>query len=319
MERRASPRLSHFAVVVGLAGCATGPGYALDDADASSSPPQFDTDAAHAGDAGTPPPDASSACSGLSGTAGDLQWSIESGGRERALRIHVPDSYDPAVPMPVVLNFHGYTSNAWQQEQYTGMADKADDAGFIAVHPDGVQNSWNAGGCCGNAAQQNIDDVGFVEDLLDALAAEYCVDTARVYATGMSNGGFMSHRLACELSDRITAIASVAGYNVSYSCAPTRPVPVLHIHGTADGTVGYDGVAATIAGWVERNGCDGEPTTTYDYGDATCQTYSGCDDEASVVLCTIAGGGHAWPGAFGANNDLDATDAAWEFLSGYRR
>jgi polyhydroxybutyrate depolymerase len=218
----------------------------------------------------------------------------------------------------VVLNFHGYTSNAWQQESYSGMSDKADEAGFIAVHPDGIQNSWNAGGCCGGAAQQGIDDVGFVGDLLDALAADFCVDPARIYATGMSNGGFMAQRLACDLSDRIAAIASVAGYNVTDRCEPTRPVPVMHFHGTADATVDYGGVDATIRGWVQRNDCTGGPVTTYSNGDASCETYSGCADDASVVLCTIDGGGHSWPGAFGANSGIDATDALWDFLSAHR-
>lgn len=266
----------------------------------------------------TRPPDGTTGCTGLDAPAGSFQWTVDSGGRTRTLRLHVPSGYDPAQPTPLVLNFHGYTSNAQQQEAYSGMIARANAQGFIAVHPEGVSSSWNAGTCCGTAAQSAVDDVGFVDDLLDAVSAEYCVDPARIYATGMSNGGFMSHRLACDLSHRIAAIASVAGYDVTTSCAPERPVPVIHFHGTADGTVDYNGVAGTIADWVARNGCSTDAETTYDNGNTTCETYAGCEAGAEVVSCTITNGGHTWPGAFGANDGVHATDAGWEFVSRFR-
>ncbi len=140
----------------------------------------------------------------------------------------------------------------------------------------------------------------------------------RVYVTGMSNGGFMSQRLACDLSDRIAAIAPVAGNNVTTSCVPTRPISVMEFHGTADSTVPYSGTGPTIAAWVDRNGCDSSPAVTFDSGNARCETYNGCDGGVEVTLCTITGLGHAWPGAFGGTSDISATDAMWSFFERYR-
>jgi polyhydroxybutyrate depolymerase len=185
----------------------------------------------------------------------------------------------------------------------------ADARGFVVAYPDGLNESWNAGMCCGGAAENGVDDVGFVRAVIKDIAERGCIDLKRVYATGMSNGGFFSNRLACEASDVIAAIGPVAGVLAidSSACTPNRPVPVVHFHGTADPLVGYDGgcdvcgfdtesVADTVAGWVARNGCTGEPEVVLRNGSATCETTGGCDGDASVTLCTITGGGHCWPG-----------------------
>lgn len=259
------------------------------------------------------------ACSGLMAGAGDSVETIPAGGMDRSYRLHVPASYDPTERTPLVLNFHGYTSNAYQQEIYSGMSAKADAEGFIAVHPDGISSSWNAGNCCGVAQQTGVDDVGFVDALIDELEATYCIDASRIYATGMSNGGFMSHRLGCDLSDRIAAIAPVAGHDVTLSCAPTRPVPVMHFHGTADGTVPFSGTGPTIASWVERNGCSNATSVTFNNGNTTCETHADCDAGAEVTLCTVTGLGHEWPGAFNNASDIVATDAMWPFFERFRR
>jgi polyhydroxybutyrate depolymerase len=215
----------------------------------------------------------------------------------------------------------------------TGMNAAADASGFVAVHPEGTGSprSWNGGACCGTAASSGTDDVGFVAAIVDQLESELCVDRARVFATGFSNGGFLSHRLGCELADRIAAIAPVSGVLGIDACSPTRPVPVIHIHGTEDLLVPYDGnpyrdyisVADSIAGWVARDGCAGSPAVTFAQGDATCETYSGCAGNADVTLCTIDGGGHQWPGGVSlpggghTSTDLDATAAIWDFFAAH--
>ncbi|MBT8495355.1 MAG: alpha/beta fold hydrolase [Deltaproteobacteria bacterium] len=278
-------------------------------------------------------PEPASFCEGKVDQPADSVWTITSGDLTREFRVHVPEGYDPSMRYPVVLNFHGFTSNSWQQVALSGMNDKADEAGFIAVHPDGVglSQSWNAGVCCGTAASQEVDDVQFVRDMLDDLSTRLCVDDSRIYATGMSNGGFLSHRLACELPDRIAAIAPVAGVmGIPFeTCDPGKPVPVMHFHGTWDTLVPYDGnltqgmpsVEETVAAWAERNGCSTATSETFRSGDSVCQSFEGCPSSGAVSYCTVDGGGHTWPGglpvpAMGkTTNELSATDAMWDFFS----
>jgi polyhydroxybutyrate depolymerase len=274
-------------------------------------------------------------CTGKAAQPLDATWTISSGGVDRTFDVHVPASYDPTHRTPVVLDFHGYSSNAAQENLLSGMDAKSDDAGFIAVHPQGtgVTPSWNAGVCCGEAAANGVDDVAFVGDLLDELESRLCVDPTRVYATGMSNGAFLSHRLGCELADRIAAIAPVAGVVGVATCAPSRPIAVMHFHGTADTLVPYDGnpsmgfasVADSFSGWADRDGCTGTPTETFAKGDSSCQTYAQCAGGVEVTLCTVTGGGHTWPGGVPVpslgytTTDLSATDAMWTFFQAHPR
>jgi polyhydroxybutyrate depolymerase len=241
-------------------------------------------------------------------------------GVPRRYELHVPPAYDGSTPLPLVLNFHGFTSNAAQQRVFSEMDLTADSRGFVVAYPDGLDASWNAGVCCGTSAENGVDDVGFARAVIDDIAERGCIDPSRVYATGMSNGGFLSHRLACEASDVIAAIGPVAGVLGidSSACTPSRPVPVVHFHGTADAVVQYDGgcdvcvsdsesVVDTIAGWVARNGCTEASEVVLRTGSVTCETTAGCDGDASVTLCTITGGGHCWPGnlfcPFGESTD----------------
>lgn len=254
------------------------------------------------------------ACDGLDSLPADQTLMIQSDGVTRTFNVHVPSSYDPTERTPLVLNFHGFSSNAGQQSLFSNMIAKSDAEGFIAVHPDGISSSWNGGSCCGQAASMDIDDVGFVADMLDELEQIACVDTRRVYATGMSNGGFMSNRLGCELSDRIAAIAPVAGVTGVSTCQPSRPVPVMHVHGTGDTTVPYSGAAPSVAAWAARNGCSDATEVVLENGTATCTSYIGCDDDSEVTLCSLEGFGHWWPGAFGAADDMIATDEIWLFF-----
>jgi polyhydroxybutyrate depolymerase len=260
----------------------------------------------------------------------DATWMLSFGGMNRTFDVHVPASYDPSKPTPVVLNFHGYSSNSSQENLLSNMDAKSDAVGFIAVHPQGTGStpSWNAGACCGEAAMNNTDDVGFVGAILDKLEADLCVDTHQVFATGMSNGGFLSHRLGCELADRIAAVAPVAGVLGIPTCTPSRPMPVMHFHGTADMLVPYDGnaqmgfasVPDTWHGWGTRNKCTDMPSVTFMMADSTCQTYKQCDGGVEVTLCTVQNGGHTWPGGFPVpslgytTTNLNATDAMWEFF-----
>jgi polyhydroxybutyrate depolymerase len=313
-----------FAVVVG--GCGGGeeaPGDGGAGVDAAA------VDASALPDSGVRPDAGPSGCGGAGLEAGDHTMTIDWDDRTRTYHVHVPPSYDGSAAVPLVLNFHGYTSNAGQQIVLSGMNEKADAEGFIAVHAEGWggAQSWNGGLCCGAASSEELDDVGLVRAVLDDVAALACIDRARVYARGLSNGGFLSHRLGCQAGDVIAAIAPVAGVIgiPDEECTPPRAVPVMHFHGTSDTLVPYDGggfsgfpsVADTMAGWVERNGCTIGPDETYAMGDSRCETWTGCSGGVSVTLCTVEGGGHWWPGGPGSTTDIDATEAMWEFLSAY--
>jgi len=278
---------------------------------------------------------ADEACSGLTAGSGFfLSEATVSGGLERTYAVYVPTSYDAAVPTPLVFNFHGLQSNGLEQNWYSDMSAEAEQYGFILVYPNGVGNSWNGGGCCGEAVEQQIDDVGFTSDIIDVISSDYCIDSDRVYSTGVSNGGIMSYRLACELSDRITAVAAVSAPNLTFSCEPSRSLPLLVFAGTDDVFFSYASMRASAEDWASTNGCStAESTVTYQQGAASCVTYDDCDEngDGAVEMCTIAGGGHNWPGAIDlfaldpqlywwagyTTQDIDASQAIWSFFSGY--
>lgn len=180
---------------------------------------------------------------GIAQTSVDRSLTFE--GDTRAYRIFIPKNYNASRPVPLVLNLHGYGSNAFEQEVYSNLRSVADTAGFIIVHPNGLIDAlgrryWNTF----DAPGQSANDLGFLNRLLDTMQANFNIDRNRIYSTGMSNGGFMSYDLACRMSNRIAAIASVTGSMLSTritSCNPGRPVPVMQIHGTDDQTVPYNG------------------------------------------------------------------------------
>jgi polyhydroxybutyrate depolymerase len=257
---------------------------------------------------------------------GALEFDI--GGTIRSTLLAGPTTL-PSKPLPLILNFHGYSDGPEEQAGFSLMSDHAVQEGYVVAYPrgTGALKGWNAGACCGTAASSGIDDVAFAEALIDEIAATACIDRSRVYAVGYSNGGFLSHRLACELSDKIAGIASVAGVMGISTCNPLRSIPVMQIHGTADSIVpylgslatGFPSVDATMEDWRQRSGCSEQTVTSYAQGDATCVAWEGCD--SPVSRCTIEGGGHTWPGGSApairgkVSTDLDATAAMWEFFN----
>ncbi len=265
-----------------------------------------------------------------------INGSITHGGLTRTYILYVPASYSAGTPAPLVFNFHGYTSNATEQMFYGDFRPIADTAGFLLIHPMGTldgsgQPYWNSGW------GGTVDDIGFTSALIDSLSLTYSINQDRVFSTGMSNGGFMSYTLACELSDRIAAIASVTGamnLNQSSTCNPSHPMPVLEIHGTSDATVAYIGASwieatsNTLNYWATFNNCaipaimtpvpninltDGCTAEHYIYPNGL----NGVDVEHYKII----GGGHTWPGApftVGVTNrDLDASIKIWEFFMQY--
>lgn len=243
----------------------------------------------------------------------------------RTAILHVPSGYDPATPTPLVLNFHGYTSSGGAQERVSGFSAAADTFGFLVVYPDGAgaPRAWNSGTRLGAGG---ADDVRFTLALIDHLAAIACVDRSRVFATGYSNGGGMSDRLACDEAGSFAAIATVAGLYATLPCEPTRPVPVVAFHGVDDGVVPYEGgelgaiaVEMWAANWAVRNGCTTGPVTDPPVGRVVRLVWEGC--AAPVELYRVEDGGHTWPGAAPVpflghtNTDISATDIAWAFFA----
>ncbi len=266
--------------------------------------------------------DTTISCDGVMSAPGNYIVDIESSSQTREFRLHIPPGYLPSHAAPLVINLHGAGGTGRQQELYSRMSSKADEAGFIAVHPEGRGDpqTWYVGPTAGG--QQ--EDVQFMRDLITCLKNQLSIDANRIYATGFSNGGGMANRLGCDLSGVIAAIGPVSGaYFFHDDCHPSRPVPVAAFHGTADPIVPYNGGDALppiphwAADWAVRNGCDPASTITYSYGDVTGETWGNCDNDASVTLYTVAGGTHAWPGAIGATQDIDATDTIWEFFAAH--
>jgi polyhydroxybutyrate depolymerase len=260
-------------------------------------------------------------------------------GTPREYLLHLPVGLRSDEPAAVVLNFHGGGSNAWQQRSLTQMNDVSDAGDFLVVYPQGTPGpapdirTWNAGSCCGKAQRDDVDDIGFVLEILRDLTRRHPLDETHVHATGMSNGAMLTYRLACALSDTIASIAPVAGTIGIERCAPRRPIPLLHFHGTADEFAPYAGgvgrivasgsfasVASTVSTFVRINGCRPEPSRSVTDGDAIWTTYASTQDGPMVTLCAIDGGGHTWPGGKpvpGAGKttlDVSASEEMWRFF-----
>jgi polyhydroxybutyrate depolymerase len=283
------------------------------------------------------------------GQAQDITGSLRYAGQERTYLLHLPPAYDGEDALPLLFAFHGGGGDGEGMEKLTHFSDIADEHGFIVVYPDGIDNNWNDGR---PEVNPGVDDVGFISALIDELGDVYGIDTSRVYSTGISNGGMFSFRLACELSDKIAAVAPVAalmGVNLSQNCSPSRSVPVMLIMGTDDPLVPWEGgeiggdlarrgfaisAASTVSFWVEVDGCSYSPALEYlpdtDPGDGTRvrkETYSGGHNGTEVVLLAVEGGGHTWPGGVQymrekvigvTSRDIDAGEIIWDFFTGFR-
>jgi polyhydroxybutyrate depolymerase len=219
--------------------------------------------------------------------------------------------------VPLVLDFHGFTSDSFQQRLISGFLSQSDTSGFVVAHPNGygVQRSWNAGPfCCGQAVAEKLDDVGLAKAIVKEISARVCIDPKRVYATGISNGGMLSHRLACEASSVFAAIAPVAGridLLPITSCQPGRPVPVIAFHGFTDELVPYQEAKNAIAHWVKVNGCTDPGSVTYTKGKASCTSYSTCSAGTKVSFCTLTAGHITYWNA----DSVSIAAVGWDFLS----
>lgn len=263
-----------------------------------------------------------------------LNLSLEFDGRERTFILFLPDAYAPGVRLPLALNLHGAGSTGAGQQAYTGFDAVANANDMLVAYPDGVGRTWAALG----VNSETLDDVGFLVALVDYVDEEFGIDQRRIYSFGLSQGGFMSFRLACERPDRFAAIGSVAGlmYNgVFTDCAPSRPVPVMLVHGTADpvvpyaGTEIFPGVHDVLWAWRTYNGCQ-PPPGVYPVPDVVPTDAStvvqfftqACARDSQIVFFRVNNGGHTWPGATinlpvvgPTNRDIDAnTEFAAFFL-----
>jgi polyhydroxybutyrate depolymerase len=270
----------------------------------------------------------------------DVPVVLQSGGLDRRYVVHVPGSYDGSHAVPLVLVLHASGGNAMSAAQISGMSAKSDAAGFLAVYPEGTGTSatFNAGLCCGYAGRTMTDDVAFMRDVVTHVSADYLVDGRRIYATGMSNGAMMAHRLGCEMSDVLAAIAPVAGA-LEVECAPAQPVSVIVFHGTDDTIVPYEGgragyvprgmdadyepVSTAVGHWAATGACTGASDEQVS-ANVTRQVQTGCEAGYGVELYTVNGGGHAWPGGQpgGAWSDVPttevaATDVIWAFFAAH--
>lgn len=283
--------------------------------------------------------------------SGDYYFAIQHQGLDRQYLVHVPPSYRRSVSAPVVFAFHGGGGdmNYMANDEYYGLVSKSNKEGFIAVFPNGYSRfksgklaTWNAGSCCGDARDKNIDDVGFVRAIVAHLHQQMNIDRNRIYATGMSNGAMMSYRLACEASDIFAAVAAVAGTDNFRDCSPQDPVSILHIHALNDTHVLFNGgagkdafrdiskvtefvsVPATIQKWADLNQCDVTPQRVLNTKGAYCDIYSSCNGGAAVKLCVTEAGGHSWPGGYKPRGDeppsqvISANDQMWDFFSKLR-
>lgn len=278
---------------------------------------------------------------------GRYELRLRHDGIERMAIIHVPARWDAATPAPVLMALHGGGGGALYQadDGNYGLITKSEQAGFIAVFPNGISNArsgllatWNAGACCGRARDEDVDDVGYLKAVIADLARRLRVDQARVFATGMSNGGMMAYRLACEAPEVFRGIAAVAGTDNTRSCEPSKRVPVLHIHARNDDRVLYEGgagevfrnealvtdfapVPATIDKWVRLNGAAATPRRVLEVEGAWCDLHAGA---TPVKLCVTATGGHSWPGGAKARGEapstaVSANDLMWDFFTSLPR
>ena len=233
--------------------------------------------------------------------------------------IYVPENFTGTSSLPLLLSFHGLSSNMNFNYDYTNFSELAERENFIVVHPNGIDNRWTV-------SATNNPDIDFIEALLDQLENDYNIASNRIYSTEMSNGGNFSFTLACGLNDRIAAIASVTGLMLQMAigdCIPSRPLAVLHIHGTEDLIANYAFVQGGLDFWTDHNNTNDFPIISdipnIDSGDGSTVKrfeYLNGNSNVEVQHLKITGGGHEWPG-FSGNMDINASDEVWNFVKNF--
>lgn len=266
-------------------------------------------------------------------------------GRTRSYLVHAPASRDEQTPVPLVIVFHGGGGNAKGALRMSEMSVKADEEGFIAVYPDGTGRgrflTWNTYNCCGYALTHQVDDAGFIRAMIEQLKKDYAIDSRRIYATGLSNGGMMAYKMGLELSDIFAAVAPIAGAMNTDEPKAGHPVSVVIFHGTEDKHVRYEGgkpyqqadrhprvdksVRYALDFWARHDRCPA-PSSVERSGNVEVEIYSDCEGGSAVALYTIHGQGHSWPGGrqgirYGnvdpPTDELHATDVLWEFFESH--
>ena len=279
--------------------------------------------------------------------AGSHELQLRHEGRERGFIVHVPKAYRADRPAPLVLALHGGggSMEVMAKDRLYGLMSQSEASGWIVVFPNGFSRlggrlaTWNAGICCGAARDRGSDDVGFLRAVVAEVQQRVAVDPHRVFATGMSNGGMMSYRLACEMADVFKAIAPVAGTDNTLQCQLSRPISVLHIHAQDDDHVLFNGgageaafkdpkkvsdfvsVPETISRWTQRNQCTGAPQRVINAPGAYCDVSAHCAGGTQVELCVTETGGHSWPGGSKpragkaeVSQAIKANDVMWDFF-----
>ncbi len=294
-----------------------------------------------------PAPVLSSGAEGVITKPGDYILSLTHNNLYRFYKLHIPTSYSPEKPHPILFSFHGGGGDMSIQsnDKFYKLISKSEKEGFIVVFPNGFSKfnsgklaTWNAGLCCGEARDQNVDDVGFVKAILLELKKKLTIDEKKIFSTGMSNGAMLSYRLACQMSDVFGGIAAVAGTDNTQECVPKKPISILHIHAKDDDHVLFNGgigkgavdkkhiteftsVPNTITKWVNLNGCDKKEIKKTQFEGASCEEYVKCKDGVKVKLCVTESGKHSWPGGEKPRGNsepskaLSANDMMWDFFN----
>lgn len=277
--------------------------------------------------------------------AGDYEFTVNLNGDQRPYLVHVP-AQASGKALPMVLVLHGGLGNMRVQanERFYHQVSAADQYGYIVVFPNGYSRlpggkfaTWNAGNCCGPAVKKQSDDVAVIRAIIQDMQQRAQIDAKRIFVDGMSNGGMMAYRLACELADTFSAIASVAGTDNTQRCQPAKPVAVLHIHAKDDDHVPFEGgkgqksmadvsfnsVPATIQKWVQLNQANPQAERVLDVPGAYCEIHRG--GLAPVQLCVTETGGHSWPGGSkprggaAGSSAISANDVIWQFFNTHSR
>ncbi len=285
---------------------------------------------------------------GTLNTPGTYRFEVKHQGKTRPYLLHLPKGWQQDRKLPVILALHGGGGHMeyMARDELYGLISKSDESGFAVVFPNGFSRfpggklaTWNAGKCCGGSRDENSDDVGYIRRILKDLPRHFTVDSSRIFAIGMSNGGMMSYRLACEMSGVFKGIASVTGTDNTLVCKPQTPVSILHIHAKNDDHVLFEGgmgdavrnpakvndftsVPQTVSMWLEHNQCTPESRRVLQNKGAYCDVHETCQNQSRVKLCVTKEGGHSWPGGFkpagrsseSTSKALHANDVIWDFF-----